>query len=182
MFKSSISEIIKNSKEIFEDINRTFDNHTDTADYTILNYNKILTDMCDYIEGYFKYKEAGEEQYADKLMSSTHKFYDEMFTNIKYRTPFRLSDMKDINEQFLVNTKKLQSLLETDAEKSAEENAILKMTDNQYRKLMKVYKDDSQIYLYLLTRNSRFSKTISPELYAAFENKDTPVIHRMKKK
>ena len=56
------------------------------------------------------------------------------------------------------------------------------MTDNQYRKLMKVYKDDSQIYLYLLTRNSRFSKTISPELYSAFENKDTPVIHRMKKK
>ena len=90
--------------------------------------------------------------------------------------------MKDINEQFLVNTKKLQSLLETDTERSSEENAILKMTDNQYRKLMKVYKDDSQIYLYLLTRNSRFSKTISPELYSAFENKDTPVIHRMKKK
>ena len=26
-------------------------------DYTILDYNKILTDMCDYINGYFKYKE-----------------------------------------------------------------------------------------------------------------------------
>ena len=181
MFKSSISEIIKNSKEIFEDINRAFDNHTDKAEYTILNYNKILTDMCDYIEGYYRYKEAGEEQYADKIMSSTHKFYDEMFVNIKYRTPFRLSDMKDINEQFLVNTQKLQSLLEKDTS-SLEEDTILKMTDNQYRKLMKVYKDDSQIYLYLVTRNSRFSKTISPELYSAFENKDTPVIHRMKKK
>ena len=182
MFKSSISEIIKNSKEVFEEINRAFDTHTDNADYTILNYNKILNDMCDYIEGYYRYKEVGEEQYADKLMSSTRKFYDEMFTNIKYRTPFRLSDMKDINEQFLVNTKKLQALLENDNEKSAEENAMLKMTDNQYRKLTKVYKDDAQIYLYLVTRNSRFSKSISPELYSAFENKDTPVIHRIKKK
>jgi len=181
MFKSSISEIIKHSKEIFEDINRAFDNHTDKAEYTILNYNRILTDMCDYIEGYYRYKEAGEEQYADKLMSSTHKFYDEMFVNIKYRTPFRLSDMKDINEKFLVNTQRLQSLLEKDTS-SLEEDTILKMTDNQYRKLMKVYRDDSQIYLYLVTRNSRFSKTISPELYSAYENKDTPVIHRMKKK
>lgn len=181
MFKSSIAELIKSNKSVFEDINNAFDTHTDNADYTILDYNKILTDMCDYINGYFKYKENGEEQYADKLMSSTHHFYDEMFTNIKYRTPFRLTDMKDINEKFLVNTKKLQALLDTDVEKSTEENSMLKMTDNQYNKLMKVYRDDSQIYLHLLGRNTRFTKPLPTHLYAAFNDYSTPVIHRIKK-
>ena len=57
MFKSSIAELIKSNKSVFEDINNAFDTHTDNADYTILDYNKILTDMCDYINGYFKYKE-----------------------------------------------------------------------------------------------------------------------------
>ena len=49
MFKSSIAELIKSNKSVFEDINNAFDTHTDNADYTILDYNKILTDMCDYI-------------------------------------------------------------------------------------------------------------------------------------
>ena len=181
MFTSSIADLIKHNKSIFEDINRSFDTHTDNADYTILDYNKILTDMCDYLEGYYKYKENGEEQYADKILSSTHKFYDVMFTDIKYRKPFRLSDFKSINEEFLVNTKKLQSLMETELE-GYEEDAMLRMADNQYKKLMKVYKDDTQIYLYLLSRNSRFSRSITAELYSAFENEDTPVIHRIKKK
>lgn len=182
IFKSSISELIKNSKSLFEDINNAFDTSLDKADYTILNYEKIVNDMCDYLEGYFRYKEAGEEQYADKLMSSTHKFYDEMFVNIKYRMPFKLTDMKEINEKFLVATKKLQSILDTDTEKSTEENSIMKMSDNQFNKLMKVYRDDAQIYLYLITRNGRYSKPLSAELYSAFENRETPVIHRITKK
>lgn len=182
MFKSSISEMIKHNKMIFEDINRSFDNHTDDAEYTILDYNKILTDMCDYLEGYYRYKENGEEQYADKILSSTHKFYDTMFTEIRYRKPFRLTDMKKINEEFLANTKKLQSLMDVDSEKSNEEDAMLRMTDNQYKKLMKVYRDDAQIYLYLISRTNRFSHSISAELYAAYTNEETPVIHKMKKK
>lgn len=180
MFNTTISELIKNNKSIFEDINRSFDSHTDNADYTILDYNKILSDMCDYLEGYYKYKENGEEQYADKILSSTHKFYDVMFTDIKYRKPFRLSDMKSINEEFLVDTKKLQSLMDTDIS-GYEEDAMLRMADNQYKKLMKVYKDDAQIYLWLVSRNSKFTRNISADLYSAFENKDTPVIHKMKK-
>lgn len=182
MFESSIPELISDNKSLFEDVNNSFDTNTDKADYTILNYNKILSDMCDYLEGYFKYKENGEEQYADKLLTSTHKFYDDMFTKVEYRMPFRLTDMKGINEEFLVNTKKLQSLLESDEGKSTEEKSMVKMADNQYRKLMKVYRDDVQIYLYLATRNSRFSKNISPKLYSAFEDETTPVIHKMKKK
>lgn len=183
MFESSIPELISDNKSLFEDVNNAFDTNTDKADYTILNYNKILSDMCDYLEGYFKYKENGEEQYADKLLSSTHRFYDDMFTKVEYRMPFHLNDMKGINEEFLVNTKKLQSLLESDDdEKSIEENSMIKMTDNQFRKLMKVYKDDAQIYLYLATRNGRFSKPINAQLYSAFEDESTPVIHKMKKK
>lgn len=191
MFKSSISDVIRDNRSLFEDVNR-HDNTRDNGEYTILDYGKIVNDMGDYLEGYFKYKESGDDKYADKLLSSTHKFYDDMFTDIKYRTPFNLNDMRDINKEFIKNTKRLQALLETDDYKdekakdekesdSKEIKAVLKMTDNQYNKLMKVYKDDAKIYLWLATRYSPFRKSLDPKLHAAFENEKTPVIHRIKK-
>ena len=57
MFKSSISDTVRNNRDTFEDVNRKYDNIKDDAEYTILDYGKITSDMCDYIEGYFKYKE-----------------------------------------------------------------------------------------------------------------------------
>ena len=181
MFKSSIADSVKDNRDLFEDINRKYDNAKDPAEYTILDYGKITSDMCDYVEGYFKYKENGDDKYVDKLMASTHKFYDKMFTDVGYRKPFNLPDMKDINEEFLANTKKLQALLEADYESGSEEYAILKMTDNQYNKLMKVYRDDAKIYIWLSTKRSPLSKSLEPRLVQAYENKNTPVIHKIKK-
>jgi hypothetical protein len=181
MFKSSISDTVRNNRDTFEDVNRKYDNIKDDAEYTILDYGKITSDMCDYIEGYFKYKENGDEKYADKLIASTHKFFDDMFTDVKYRKPFNLIDMKQINEEFLANTKKLQTLLEADYKSGSEEYAILKMTDNQYNKLMKVYRDDVRIYIWLSTRYTPFTKSLEPRLIQAFENKNTPVIHKIEK-
>lgn len=181
MFESSIGDVIRDNRSLFEDINRNYDNAKDPAEYTILDYGKITGDMADYIEGYFKYKENGDNKYADKLMSSTHKFYDDMFTDIKYRKPFNLPDMKEINEEFLKNTKRLQALLEADYKFGSEEYSILKMTDNQYNKLMKVFKDDAKIYVWLSTRYTPLSKTLDQRILQAFENKNTPVIHKIKK-
>lgn len=90
--------------------------------------------------------------------------------------------MKDINESFLVQTKRLQSLLEDYSEYediTMEGKALLKMTDNQYRKLSKVYRDDMQIYLWLITyKNPDSSFNISDKLYEDFKDKTTPVMHK----
>lgn len=182
MFKSSISDTVRNSRDVFEDFNRNYDNAKDPAEYTILDYGKITSDMCDYIEGYFKYKENGDEKYADKLMASTHKFYDDMFTDIKYRKPFNLPDMRDINEEFLANTKKLQALLEADYDSGTEQYSILKMTDNQFNKLMKVYRDDAKIYIWLSTKYTPLCRSLDSRLIQAYENKNTPVIHKINRR
>lgn len=178
MFKSSIATLIQMHQNVFEDVNRDFDNLKDPADYSMLNYSKILDDMCEYLSGYFKYSESGDTKYADKLFQSTHKFYDEMFTNDKYRRNVSLSEIKSITEDFLAGTKKLQNMLERDYS-STEMEGMCKMSDNQYRKLIKVFTDDVKIYRYLASRHNKlFRSSIDPQLYNAFLDESTPVIHK----
>ena len=186
MFKSSIGNLIKQSKSLFEQINEKNMNVADKDDvqYSILNYKKILEDMTEYVKGYFDYKEQGEETYAGKLITSTHKFYDEMFTNIKYRTTITLYDMKRINQEFIAGTQSLQEMLENDdVTIDAEGRAFLTMTDNQYKKLMKVYKDDGDIYRWLVTKKSKFfNNGIPDQLRRSFNDKAAPVMHQLKGK
>ena len=65
-----------------------------------------------------------------------------MFTDKKkYRRKIELSDIKDINKKYLEKTKQLQDILErylkNDKGISCELDSLLRMTDNQYKKMHK---------------------------------------------
>lgn len=184
----SMKDFIIKNKNLFENVAKQRERikPSDDVQYTILNYETIISNMCEFVEGYMEYVKSGKTTYAGKVISTTHTFYDNMFSNDKkYRKTISLYDMKDINESFLVETKRLQSLLEDYSEYediTMEGKALLKMTDNQYRKLSKVYRDDMQIYLWLITyKNSDSSFNISDKLYEDFMDKTTPVMHKKSK-
>lgn len=181
MFNSCIKDLIIKNKNLFEDVNRDYTKaeYSNDEKFTILDYHKIFDVMYKYVTGYFNYKRKGEEKYSDRVFTSTHRLYDSMFSNPSYRKEISLFEMKDISKEFLTGTKKIQDLVDQDYDPSSEQYAILKLTDNQYRKLMKVFTDDMKIYLWLSTRNSTTSSyPISDELLNAFVDQTTPVIHR----
>lgn len=185
MYKSSIGPLIEKHKALFETVNdrEIKINAQHDVEYSILNYKKILSDMCEYVQGYFDYKKQGEDKYAGKLLDSTHKFYDEMFNDVRYRTTISLYDMKRINQEFIAGTKQLQDKIDIDTDLLSEEQAVIIMTDNQYKKLMKVYKDDVAIYCWLTSKESKvFNTGINEDLRRAFLDKSTPVIHQLKGK
>lgn len=184
MFNSCIKDLIIKNKNLFEDVNRDYTKAEYSKDekFTILDYRKIFDVMYEYVTGYFNYKRNGEEKYSDRVFTSTHRLYDSMFSNPSYRKEISLFEMKDISKEFLTGTKKIQDLVDQDYDPSSEQYAILKLTDNQYRKLMKVFTDDMKIYLWLSTRDSTTSSyPISDELLNAFVDQTTPVIHRKRK-
>lgn len=177
---------VEENRSLFEKVNKDYKNMRDTDDveYSILDYEKILGEMCEYIESYIEYKKKAETKYAiEKVISSTIHFYDTMFTDEKkYRHKIVLADMKNINKGFLVLTKKLQTLMESLEETAKTDNELkqlLCLSDNQYKKLSKVYRDDMKIYLWLSTSNSKVYKyDIDVDLRVTFNDKSTPVIHR----
>lgn len=178
--------VIKN-KNLFEDVAQTHQNMraSDDVSYSILNYDRILNEMFDFITGYVNYKKNGANTYAGKVLSTTCHFYNTMFVDKhKYRCIITLADMKRINKSFLQNSKKLQDLLDElcDDENNSNDKeleSLIIMTNRQYNKLSKVYRDDMKIYLWLSTSNSKvFSRDIDTDLKIIFNDPDTPVMHK----
>lgn len=182
----SIKDFVIQNKDLFEDVNDSYSNIRNEYDtqYTILNYEKILSEMIEYFEGYVKYMDSGEDKFAGKILSSTKNFYDNMFEDQKrYRQKITLSDFKDITKVFLMKTRELQVMLEKHSGDKAQTElcAMCMMTDKQYRKLSKVYKDDMKIYLWLQTSNSKvFNTELDESTKHAFHNNGTPVMHQVK--
>jgi len=185
---NKIQSLISDNRNLFE---RVASQHSVSINnryqkYTILNYKKILDELCEFIKGYVSYKGEDGETYRGKVLSTTVHFYEQMFTDKKaYRVNFDLTDMNGITEDFLKGSKELQSLINT---YSAEEHdddkelkSLISLTENQYAKVMKVHKDDMQIYIWLTTRDNRVGRAnITPTLLSAFKDQSTPVIHEKK--
>lgn len=186
----TMKSFCKDNRNLFEDVARSYQNTRETDDvvYSMLDYGKILDDMCEFINGYVDYLKKDEKTYAGKVLSTTLHFYNSMFEDKKYRRQMTLSEMKSINKSFLEQTKRLQDIMEGlvskygDEAKPGELGELLFMSDNQYNKISKVYKDDMQIYLWLSTSNSKLlRREISVDLRVAFNDKTTPVMHRVSK-
>ena len=81
----------------------------------ILNYKKMLDEMCAFIDGYVSYKDKDGKTYRGKVLSTTVHFYEQMFINggVNYRIDFDLTQMGDIISDYLSGTQKLQKLLDT---------------------------------------------------------------------
>ena len=186
---------VEKHRNMFEDVARQYDDVkalNGPQKYSILNYGKILDMICEYMTGYINYKEKGNNEYSDKVLSQTIYLYNTMFTDKKYRTKIELSQMTDINRSFLEGTKKLQTLLDeqtkllqTKEGPDAEElNKMIMLTNNQYGKLSKVYHDDMSIYLWLISSKSKIKflnrYNIDSKLRVDFNDKHTPVMHKVK--
>ena len=182
----SMKSFVIENKGLFEEVAKEYKPATKYREskYTQLNYKYILKEMVDFINGYIEYKEKGSQKYSGKVIGSAKSFYDAMFSNKnKYRKKITLPDMKDTYADFLRGTKEVQDLLEANIERASgdpEFRILLTMTDNQYRKISKVCRDDMQIYLWLSTRDTSFEYHIPAKLRADFVDDNTPVIHPKK--
>lgn len=184
--KLAMKDFVVTNKDLFEDVAKTYKPATKRSliKYTQLNYRIILKEMVEFVKGYIEYKEKGTRQYSGKVIGSAKSFYDGMFINkSKYRKKLTLADIKDSYADFLKGTKELQDLLEANTERALadpEFNALITMTNNQYRKVSKVCRDDMQIYLWLSTEGSAIEYHISSKLRVDFIDETTPVIHPKK--
>lgn len=186
--KDSLSSksYVKNMMNKFEDVAESRENQKmDPRVFTILNYDKILDEMCQYVKGYIEYKEKGSDKYKGQVMGNTIQFYNRMFTDTKkYRRKMYLSDMKDIITDFLKRTKDLQKVMEDHVDECSvdpEMKILLELTDNQFKKVSKVNKDDVEIYFWLLYegthKNYDHKYDLPTSLKVAYNTPTTPVIH-----
>jgi hypothetical protein len=173
-------KFVKANKILFDDVQKESDrvsNAPKSEIYTILNYRRIIGDLCDYLEGYMDYADSdNNKKYGNTILAKTAKFYDSMFYDKRYRMKFTLPDFVDVSEDYLERTKELQDLMLKIDNIDDELHAMLIMTNNQYRKLSKVFKDDIQIWMWLSgIRNHENPPT---DLRQKFLNKSTPCIHK----
>ena len=169
MLKSSelaTRKCVENNRSLFEDVAKGFVNAKDIyqTEYSILDYETILNQMIEFVDGYAQYSKEGDK---------------------KYRRKITLDQFKDINTIFLQKTKQIQNLIEgylKQEEKTSEMSSFLSLTNNQYKKIAKVYRDDMKIYLWLTTSNSKFfSFNLDASTRSEFTNKFSPVMHKAKK-
>ena len=174
-------KFVTDHRDLFEQIQKDYRNASKEHDveYTMLDYKKILGDMCKYLEGYLEYKKGDSEEYAGKLLHTTAKFFDTMFTDANYRMRMTLSDMVDINKAFLEETKRLQDMLEKINDDGGEVRNMVQVYNNQFRRVGKVYRDDMNIYLWLSSSGSKvYNHIIDADLRRKFYDPATPVMHR----
>jgi hypothetical protein len=182
----SMKAFVVDNKDLFQQVAQEYKYDTKKRErqYTQLNYRYILKEMVDFVNGYIEYKEKDSSKYAGKVLGTAKSFYDGMFSNKKkYRRKLFLPEIKDTYADFLRGTKELQALLEANLNRGnidPEFRMLLTMTDNQYRKISKVCRDDMQIYLWLATEDSSYEYHISGKLRADFVDSNTPVIHPRK--
>lgn len=186
--KESLSSklYVRNMMNKFEEVAESREKQRmDPRVFTMLNYEKIVDEMCQYVQGYVDYKAKGSDKYKGEVMGNTIQFYNRMFTDEKkYRRKMYLADMKDICKGFLEQTKRLQTLMEKYVDESAvdhEMKTLLELTDNQYKKVSKVNKDDIEIYFWLLYdgtyKNHDHKYDLPTSLRVAFNTPSAPVMH-----
>lgn len=177
----SMKSFILSAEDTFEDVAKTVVRVKTVKKYTMLNYVDILDKLCTYIESYNDYKKSGDEKYRGKVLATTKTYYDSIFIEDKYRKKLTLKEISKDLPEFLKSTKKLQTILEKYIDKQDHDyelQQILILTNNQYKKLSKVYKDDMEIFMWLATKDSKIhSHTISSQMRMNFYDPGTPVIH-----
>lgn len=185
---NSITKSIADNRNLFEKIAEKQANAVSTnkrfIKYTILNYKKMLDEMCEFIDGYVSYKGNDGETYKGKVLSTTVHFYEQFFANggKKYRIDLDLTQMQTISKDYLEGSKRLQKLIDQysaqDYKDDKELKSLIALTEKQYLKIMKVHKDDMQIYLWLTSKDCKHGRTtLSPTVMSAYKNEKTPVIH-----
>jgi len=180
----STRDSVERDRNLFEKVAKGFVNAKDVyrVQYTILDYDKILDQMIEFLDGYKQYEEGDDHKYDGKVLTISRNFYDRMFTDKEYRKKINLEQFKEINKEYLRKTKVLQGTLEKyiNADTvSAEMNSLVRMTNNQYKKLSKVCRDDMKIYLWLTTGNSKFfAFNLDEATRREFSNKKSPVMHK----
>lgn len=177
-------QFVRDEKKLFDEVQRANSNPRGeyNISYTILNYKKIIADMCEYLEGYLEYTVKDNNAYSAKLLSTTAKFYDAIFDSNRYRMTMGLPDFRDIQRDFLIETKKLQDIMCRVDDHDDELHAMMIMTNNQYRKISRVFHDDMKIWMWLITSDSSFQYSIDADLRNKFNDKNTPVMHKKRGK
>lgn len=174
-----IKQFISNNQDLFMDVQDGYKQTNTSYDkygkYSILYYEKMLTEMIDYLDGYMKYKNDDEDTYRGKVAASTEAFYNKMFSDTtNYRQTISLGEFQNINRTFLQLTKRLQDKMQDlDDLIDTEAKAMLIITDRQYRKIGKVFHDDMQIYLWITQ-----GKAVTSSVTSAYSDKSTPVMHK----
>jgi len=179
---TSVQDYILKNRDMFELVQDVRDNPSGTStsrngEHTMLNYGKILDDMINYLEGFQSYKRSGEKKYKHKVITSTYGFYNAMFTSDKYRKNITLSEFASNNFKFVEKSKKLNTLIKQ-MRKSVDNEVlnVARISENQYKKLAKVNRDDMKIYLWLVK-----GKSISDDLREFYSDNTSPVMHKIKK-
>lgn len=180
-------ECVERDKNLFEKVATGYVNAKDVYknQYSILDYIKILDNMIEFIDGYKEYESGTEHKFDGRVLSVTRMFYDKMFIEKSFRKVINLDEFKDMNKDFLRRTKDLQNLLEQYIRSeniSSELNSLITMTNNQYKKLAKVHRDDMKIYLWITTADSSFfAYQIDESVKKSFNDKTSPVMHKYKR-
>ena len=179
---------VKNARNLFVDVAEahgglTYDKH----EYDILNYPRIVKEMYDFIDGYIRCKASGNYRYKDSAIGTTVQFYNNMFVDKKYRRRISLNEMNDLIKGFLEWTDRLQTIMDEHLHElgvDTEMKTMFELTNNQYRKLAKVNRDDMEIYLWLLYQNkidTKKKRSLPSNLKIMYENLSTPVMYEIKK-
>ncbi len=180
-------KFVQANGNLFEDVAKTHENAKDVfkTQYSVLNYGEILDKMIEFVDGYINYSKSDDKKYEGKVPAVAKTFYDKMFTDRKkYRTVINLNEFKKISVTYLQKTKKLQAIMDKciKSADSAEANAFMNLTNNQYEKLSRNFKTDMQIYLWLSTTNAKhFAHNIDNTTRAKFTDKKSPVMHEYRK-
>jgi hypothetical protein len=179
---------VKNARNLFIDVSdsRKFGNF-DKRLYSILNYPRIAREMYEFIKGYIECKASGKYKYKDTAVGTTILFYNNMFKEEKYRKRIHLDEFDDLTKEFLEWTEKLQDIMDAhlnELDIDSEMKTIFELTNNQYRKLARVNRDDMEIFLWLVYKseiNPKTKREIPGTLRAAFLDDSTPVMHEIKR-
>ena len=176
------------NRNLFEQVNKAYIDAKNIfrVQYIILDYNKIVDSICSYVDDYMQYALKGDNKFKDRVLPTTRNLYERMFIDKEYKKVINIEEFKDDNYNFLVKSKALKDrlvdIMSGGNKVTGEMNSIIRLTDNQYKKLMKVYHDDMKIYLWIVSSNStHFKFNLDDKVKNAFMNKRTPVMHKYKK-
>lgn len=185
---TSIKSFVTSKLNLFEKVAST-ESHkisVNTQQYIMLNYKKIFKTIIEYVEGYqdiYDNEPDKAKLYGDKVIGTTKKYFDSMFTDESFKVSLDLRKVQSVFTDFLEGSKLLQNKLDMlsrpdiiNGNRQLEQ--ILIICDNQYKKISKVCKDDMNIYLYLMTKDTDCpTANISMELLKTHKDSSTPVIH-----
>lgn len=152
--------------------------------YVILDYKKILKTINTNIDGYIDYKTSGEKaKWDDNILETIVKLYNSFFDNVDvYRGVIRFKEFKEVTSDFLAGSNELKKKLEKYSENanySGNIKAVLKLTDNVYRRLCKYQKMDMKIYLFELNLNLGLEPgRMSQDAYDGYGDMTCPCMHK----